>query len=122
MINCQERVSCQLASDLCVLCPSHLLRGKRSCLSYYSSPFTHLCHGKGDLPQRGLLLLVARRCSYSATVCHLFVPLRYCHVGGMLIVRLYAPTTVAPHKLNINLITCQRQRDLIICFNLTLEC
>lgn len=47
MINCQERVACQLASDLCALCPNHLLRGKGSCLSYYNGLQTHLCHGKG---------------------------------------------------------------------------
>lgn len=71
MINCQERVSCQLASDLCALCPNHLLRGERSCLSYYNNLYTHLCHGKGELPWRGLLLSLARHCSCLLPICHL---------------------------------------------------
>lgn len=78
MINCQERVSCQLASDLCALCPNHLLRGKRSCLSYYNSLYSHLCHGKGELPCRGLQLTVTRHCSCLVPVCHLCVPCKYC--------------------------------------------
>lgn len=78
MINCQERGSCQLASDLCALYPNHLLRGKRSCLSDYNGLYTHLCHGKGELPWCGLLLSVARHRSCLAPICHLCVPCRYC--------------------------------------------
>lgn len=74
-----RRVSCQLASDLCALCPNHLLRGERSCLSYYNSLYAHLCHGKGDLPWCGLLVSVARHCSLSRlfAIC---VPCHYCQV------------------------------------------
>jgi len=59
MINCQERVCCQLASDLCALYPNHLLRGERSCLSDYDGLYTHLCHGKGKLPCCSLYLDIA---------------------------------------------------------------
>lgn len=59
MINCQERVSCQLASDLFVLCPNHLLRGKKSCLSCYNSLYIYFfvliketCHGVAYCSQR----------------------------------------------------------------------
>ncbi len=106
MINCQERVSCQLASDLFALCPNHLLRGERSCLSYYNGLYSHLCHGKGGLPWCGLLLSVARHCSCLTPICHLCAPSRYCLAERMLLLWLYAPTTLVPYTVNTHL-TCQ---------------
>lgn len=117
MINCQERVSCQLASDLCALCPNHLLRGKRSCLSYYNSLYSHLCHGKGELPCHGLQLTVTRHRSCLVPVCHLCVPCKYCLVEKKtLILWSYSPTTLVPFKVNTHL---ARQGKALIWYLLT---
>lgn len=107
MINCQERVACQLASDLCALCPNHLLRGERSCLSYYNGLYTHLCHGKGELPWRGLLLSVARLCSCFAPVCHLCVACRYHLKETMLSLWLCPPTSPQPYTVGAQWTTLQ---------------